>query len=430
MRRSPAIKPALPGRTEADGVSAPRSRYGFREASYIVLSDLIRISLRQIYRNRRRYRSAIIGTSLGIAGLLTVLTIGDSVETALGENLEMLGSATIVKAKWDYGRTQRWHRGQYRFSDVEDLRKLPYVLSAAPAIWSQGRISYRKKKKEVFLVGAGGDFFKTIHLPVSRGRPLTAEDNEKHRSVCVIGLNIRDYLFGEDANPVGESIVLSGLSFEIVGLTEGAEDPDYRDSVLIPITVAAAKIPRMGKIKDIYVRAANWDVVEELQSMVGQVLERNHEGYETSMSVTYYKERIAAIQAIVFTFKFFLYAAIVVTLLLGAAGITNVMLSVVRERTTEIGLRKAVGATHYLIIYQFLCEALSVSVIGSAIGIGAGIASVKILSDVLQIQPEYNVFMSAILASAVISLLIGVTSGVLPAVRAGRLDPMEAMKFE
>ncbi len=397
-----------------------------------MLTDIIITVLRQVYRNRRRYRSAIIGTTLGITGLLTVLTIGDSVEEALGENLEMLGSATIVKATWDYGRKKRWHEGDYSWKDVAELRRLPDVLSVAPAIWRGGMLYYKAKKKGAHVIGVDTEFFPAMHLFTEAGRLLNENDIRTYRNNCVIGRNIGGYIF-DRKNPssaLGQTLIFKGIPFTVVGVLGDAEDPDYREAFLIPITVAQAKIPSMNKIKDVYVRAKNWDVAADLRHNIEAILIRNHPGYGDGLTVHYYKERIATIQIIVSMFKFFLYAAIVITLILGGLGITNVMLSVVRERTTEIGLRKAVGATERLIIWQFLGEALSVSAIGAAIGIGLGTVAVQVLSNMLELQPKHHVFALSLMASIFLAVLIGVVSGVAPAVRAGRLDPMEAMRFE
>ena len=397
----------------------------------MLISDLVNISLRQLYRNKRRYRGAILGTSLGIAGLITVLTIGDSVESALGENLEVLGSATVVKCEWDYRKATARHVGQYFEKDLDDLSMLPEVIAVAPAVWGQEpKLTHGRKSTPARLVGVDTRFFVAHHLPVAMGRQISPRDVRERRAVCIIGQNLQKKLFEPNESPLDKVVFMGGLSFRIIGVLGGAEDPDHIDTVILPISVARSKIPNMHAITNVYVRAKNWDVVEDLHAQVQKILAANQPGYADSMRIIFYKERISAIQRIVFIFKFFLYAAIVVTLLLGGLGIANVMLAVVKERTTEIGLRKAVGATDGMIVLQFLCESLSVSVLGGVVGILSGAVAVEVLKGLLKTEAAYNVFMLSIFASAVLALALGGISGVIPAQAAGSMDPVEAMRFE
>jgi putative ABC transport system permease protein len=397
----------------------------------MLVADLLKISLRQIYRNRRRYRGAILGTALGIAGLITVVSMGDSVEGMLGRNLEVLGSATIVKCQWDFGNTPRWHHGEYFMEDVESLRRLPGVLEASPALWKrQVKIVYRKKNFVGTIAGVESNFFETLHLPLSKGRRILDSDVNEFKHVCVIGQTVEKELFGADALSMGKRIVVLGQPFEVVGVLGGAEDLSYMESAFLPFSVVKAKIPGMEKIRDIYVRAMDWDTVPILHQKAKELLASRQPGYAEAMSVTYFADRIDAIRTVVFVFKFFLYASIASTLVLGGLGITNVMLAVVNERTTEIGLRKAVGATERMIMAQFLCESLTVSLVGSGIGILCGFWAVEILQKLFDTEAGYFVFVVSILCSVLIGMILGVASGMLPAARAGRLSAVEAMKFE
>ncbi len=397
----------------------------------MLVADVLTISLRQIYRNRRRYRGAILGTALGIAGLITVVSMGDSVEGLLGRNLEILGSATIVKCQWDFGNTPRWHHGEFFMADVEGLRKIPGVLSASPALWKRRvKMSYRRKNFVGTVSGIESNFFDTLHLPLEKGRQILDSDEKGHKHVCVIGQTVEKELFGADRHSMGKSIIIEGLPFKVVGVLGGAEDLSYMETAFLPFNVVRAQIPGMEKIRDIYVRAKDWDTVPLLHKRAKKFLTSRQPGYAAAMSVTYFADRIDAIRTVVFVFKFFLFASIVVTLVLGGLGITNVMLAVVNERTTEIGLRKAVGATEKMIMGQFLCESLSVSLVGSGLGIFCGFWAVEALQKLFETEAGGTVFIVSILVSVLIGMILGVASGLLPAARAGRLSAVEAMKFE
>ncbi len=156
----------------------------------MLLVDLLETSLRQIYRNRRRYKGAVLGTALGIAGLITVMTVGDSVEGSLGKNLEILGSATIIKAQWDH-RSQMWHVGHYYPKDIQDLKRLPGVLQVAPTTWRTMTIDFQKLSFRARVGAVEASFFDTIYLPVSQGRKISVKDVEDRLSVCLIGENVR-----------------------------------------------------------------------------------------------------------------------------------------------------------------------------------------------------------------------------------------------
>jgi putative ABC transport system permease protein len=398
----------------------------------MLTEDLVRLALRQIFRNRRRYRGAIIGTTLGIAGLITVMTIGDSVESILGMNLEILGSATIIKAQWHHRSAVSWHQGEYFITDVEDLKKLPGVAQVSPAVWGYPiTVAYhRYKKTDVRVGGVEPSLFRAIHLPTASGRRITDDDVTSLRHICIIGENVVRSLFPNGEPPLGKLVVIDGISFEVVGILGGAEDVGYLDTALVPISVARAKLRGMHPIRHIYVRGKNWDIVPELFHSVRDVLKKNQPGFAESMSIECYPERIAAIQRVVALFKFFLYSAIVITLVLGGLGITNIMLALVKERTTEIGLRKAVGATEEAIVLQFLWESLSVSLVGALAGIVMGMVSVEVLGWFLDAEISYKVFLFSVVSAVIIGVLLGVASGVLPAKTAGRLDAVEAMRFE
>jgi len=396
----------------------------------MLVSDVLKISWLQIYRNKRRYRAAIIGIALGIGGLIGVVTIGDSVESTLGLNLEILGSATIVKAEWELGRATTWHKGQYFDRDVEDLRRLPGAIAVAPAVWQWENVTFGKKKFKAKLYGVGPVFFRAIHLPITKGRTIAEDDVQNRKQVCLIGEKLEEKFVGKNGSALSKLVEFHGLTLEIAGVVGGAADPQYLESLLLPISVARQKVPGMYEIRAIYVRAENWETVPVLHEKVERILKGNQPGYAKSMIVTYEHERIKAITRIVAIFKYFLYMAIVVTLFLGGLGITMIMLAVVVERTQEIGLRKAVGASERMIMSQFLCESLTVSLIGAATGIIAGALAVQVLQAMLTVKANYSVFVLSLLGSVAIGTILGIASGVLPAIKASRQDPVEAMRFE
>ena len=397
----------------------------------MLASDLVTIALRQVYRNKRRYNGVLLGISLGLAGLMTVLTIGDSVQTDLGRNLEVLGSATVIKAAWDFDRAPKWHHGQYFTRDIEDIRHLPGVYDACAVVWNYMPYSHNDKKVgNNRVMGVDPRFFDTVFMPVSKGRKFTEDDISHRKSVCIIGTNILKRLFNKGESPLGKEIFVGGYTFRVVGIMGGMEDPLYLDTILIPITVARSRYAKMYKLRDIYIRAVNWDIVPKLHNDIYNLLRRNQPGYANAIQVVHYPEALKTLKSAVLLVKLFLYAAAVVTLLLGGLGITSVMLAAVRERTTEIGLRKAVGATDRMIMSQFLLESVCISLLGVVIGSLVGLVTINVLEIVFNIVAAYKVLLASLMGGILFGVVLGILSGLIPAGKASRLDAADAMRFE
>ncbi|MEJ2717699.1 MAG: ABC transporter permease [Deltaproteobacteria bacterium] len=394
-------------------------------------ADLLRLSLRHALRNRRRYRGAVVAVALGVAALTAVITLGDTIEELLGRDLELLGSATIVEARWDFDRSLRWHHGSYSLRDEEDLRKLPGVMAVAAVIWKKGeRITYKKRNVTARIGAVDESFFRAVALPAAFGRQLNQADYRAKAARCTIGKELAEQLFGSEREAVGKSVLLQYIPFQVVGVLGWNLDPDYEHTMLIPLSLAQGKIRGMNKIRHLRVRAVGWSIVPELASRVQEVLVANQPGYGRGISVFYYKDRLANIENIVILFKTFVYLAILVVIILGGISISNVMAGVVVERTREIGLSLALGATPATIVMQFLFESVTASCLGGLIGIGIGSLAVEVGARLIGAGFDYRVFLLALLASAVLSVLLGLISGVVPAVKASEMDCMQAMRFE
>ena len=286
------------------------------------------------------------------------------------------------------------------------------------------------KAEGVRLLGVEPEFHWICHVPVATGRPISVEDVTYRKSVCVIGQNMLRKLFNGSPDALGKRIAVSGHQFLVVGVIGGVEDVSNPDTILVPISVARSRYKDMYHIRDIYVRAENWDVVKTVQEEALNVLIRNQPAYADAITVIYYPETLKTIQRTILIVKMFLYAALGVTLLLAGLGITNVMLAAVRERTTEIGLRKAVGATDGMIMSQFLMESVGISLLGAGLGIVLGIISVEILERIFDMAPSYRVFFATLLGGIVLGIILGMISGLIPARKASGLDAADAMRFE
>ncbi len=400
-------------------------------------SDLSLMSFKRVYRMRRRYRSPLIAAFLGTAALIVVITTGDIAERKIGSNLAVLGNATLIKINLpvdvDFGDDPR----QFNDSDIEALRAVPGVDVVTPSVysWWPSFLDFKAVYKNVDypdlkIVGVDPSFFRlAAHLPVTEGRAIEDSDVSQMRLVCVIGEDVKKLLFGKDESPIGKPISVEGLDLTVIGKVEGPETQDFEQAIFLPISVARSRLPGMYNIRRITVLPTGLDQVENVYHDVTRVLKEKRPLYK--ISVQYEPELVKMIQNILKLFKLFIYLAIAATILLAGFGVANVMIALVRERTTEIGLSKAVGATGEDIVSQFLFESTTVCMAGALIGAFIGSAIVLIMSRFVFNTPiMLNMYLLALFFAITAGALIGVASGAIPARTASQLDPIVAMRFE
>ena len=397
----------------------------------MILQDLLKVALRQVLRHQRRYRGVFLSIALGIAGLVTVLTMGEAIEKKVAINLELLGSATIIKASWDYDQKTRWHHGQFRPEDLQDLRKLERLVDATGFVRKADHtFIHRQNKVQGQLMGVESNFFSALHIAFSEGSAITEEDVAFRRNVCVVGSRLRNELFEGSDSPLGKTVWIEGKVFTVIGILGGVEDREYSRTLFVPIPVAWDDYFGEPAISGIYVRAKNWQQVSDLREEVYAVLAAKHAGYAASLDVTYYPEKIRTITSIEYLVKFLLYLGLAMVILLGGSGITNLMYLAVQERTVEIGLRKAVGATDEVILTQFLVEAVVTSFTGVAAGLALGVTIMLILRVLFDMIPDYGMMVAGTIGALILGIGLGVIPGLNPARKASRLEPAEAMRFE
>jgi putative ABC transport system permease protein len=391
-------------------------------------SDLISMCWRLVLRNRRRYKAVIAGIALGTAGFIIIQTMGDSVEKKMGENLEILGEATVMKAYWE--QDENYHPGEYYMRDVTALKQIPHMMAVAPLV-SLPSVDAQFKNNEWSpgLFGVDHSYWLTQTPHLLRGRLISPSDVVGRRYVCVVGQDVVKYLFGHE-DPVGTVIRVGNLGFEVIGTLGGIQHSDIRRSVFIPLTTAQSLFQGLFWVREVYLRVDDWNHVELVRDNALKMLRSSHKGYEEGIRILHYPKRIQKVQSTIYVVKLFIYSALGITLLLGGLGITNVMLAAIQDRTKEIGLRKALGAQQGVILTQFLTESVLISLFAGAIGATLGTMGVQMLKDWLDVQVSSVAVTMSVIGGLAFTVVLGILSGLYPSVKASRMDSVTAMRFE
>jgi putative ABC transport system permease protein len=395
----------------------------------VKLRDFVPMCWRLVLRNRRRYKAVIAAIALGTVGFIIIRTMGDSVETKLGENLELLGEATVLRAEWD-NQEENQHPGQYYRRDVTRLKQIPNLIAVAPVVsLTRCQATVGAKEWNPRLTGVDHAYWKTQTPHLDRGRLISASDVVGRRNVCVLGQDVVQYLF-KNQDPVGRVIKIGHHSFRVIGTLGGIQHTDIRSAVFIPITKAQSGFQGLTWISEIYMRADNWHNVEAVHDSARDTLTGGHKGYESGIKLIYYPERVKRVKTMVYIVKIFIYASLVVVFILGKVGLTNVMLAAIQDRTREIGLRKALGARNGMIRMQFLTEAVMISLVSGILGVAGGLAAVQVLKGSLGVEVSAYVMSTSIFMDLAFTVMIGVFAGMYPSAQASRLDVVTAMRFE
>jgi putative ABC transport system permease protein len=368
------------------------------------------------------------GIALGTAGFIIIQTMGDSVEKKMGEHLELLGEATIMKAGWE--NDDNYHPGQFYMRNVTRLKQIPNVAAVAPVVsLPQVDVNFRSTTWSPGLFGVDQEYWQTQSPTLLKGRLISPTDVVAKRTVCVLGEDVVKYLFPNE-EPLGQVLRVQNLCFEVIGVLGGIQNSDIRRSVFVPLSTAQNLFQGLYQIQEIYIRVNNWNNVKEARDEVLSILQTDLKGYEEGITVTHNPQRIKKVKEMVWGFKSLIWAALAVTLVLGGLGIMNVMLAAVQDRTREIGLRKALGAQEAIILLQFLIEAILISMFAGFIGIAVGSVSVEILKGQLEVDVSPLMIGASIIGGLIFTVFLGVISGIYPSIRASRLDSVTAMRFE
>jgi putative ABC transport system permease protein len=400
---------------------------------------IIREAFKALLRNKVRSALTMLGIIAGVGSFICVVGVGKAGSKRVEDQLHNVGDNLIWLEAGARARNgvRVGSRGSKTLT-LGDWRavldQVPGIKSASPNVDGHIQVIYGNSNWGTQFRGVSPDYFEIRKWKIALGSPFIEDDVEHASTVCVIGETIASNLFGT-ANPVGEVIRVQGIPFKVLGVLQAkgfsATGQDQDDFLVMPITTAQKRVTGMDWLDDVYFSAARReDIPEAAKRIIALVRERHHlrPGEDDDFNIRTPEEIIRAQLAAANVFTLLLGSAASLSLLVGGIGIMNIMMVSVTERTREIGVRMAIGATDRDIQMQFLSEAIVMSLIGGALGIAAGIAGSFLLRSTLHWQMQLSLNIMTI--AALFSAGVGIFFGYYPARRASQLDPIEGLRFE
>ncbi len=402
----------------------------------MLIGETVRVAFQSIRSNKLRAMLTMLGIIIGVAAVITVVAMGSGAQKAVEDRINALG-ANLVTINPGQGMTMGASRGSANMylKDAEALKRDARTLVAVVPEMGRGQqVIFGNKNINTSIVGTTANYATVKNYTITAGRMFTDGDDGSQQRYAVIGADVPKMLDKNGPAMVGQSFTIRGIPFEIIGILsakggQGFQNPD--EQILIPITTARYRVFGTDQLRSISVIVDPKLPMEVGMVDVERIMRREHKirpGGNNNFSVRSPKEFLAASAENAQTFSVLLLSIAAVSLLVGGIGIMNIMLVSVTERTKEIGIRKALGATKMTILSQFLIEALVMCITGGLLGIALGIGTSVFVSK--QYGSVTIISPLAIVVAFLFSALVGLFFGMWPARRAASMDPIVALRYE
>lgn len=399
------------------------------------LFELLLTALDTLRANKVRAVLTTLGVIIGVLSVILLVSLGEGARSYLGDTFAGLGSNILQVQP---GRRETKGFGGPALGTVYKItredeqilaRRSTATDGVSGVVTGGGTVRYLNRRRDTLVLGVGSRFTEIRQMNVEQGRFLSDEDIESRRRFVVLGRTVLSELFGEE-NPLGKVIKVADGEFRVIGLMEHKGQTlgfDLDDIVFIPVTTAMDLFAMEG-LSHILLRARDKVSVDPAIEEVTDILRRRHND-QVDFTIISQDDMLSTVNGIMNTFSLVLIAIASISLVVGGIGIANIMLVSVRERTREIGVRRAVGAKKRHVLLQFLLESIVISLLGGLIGLGLGALIImvgRLLLPGLPVRLSFDIVLIAVGFSG----LVGVLSGVVPAQRAASLDPVEALRYE
>lgn len=380
--------------------------------------------------NKLRSLLTMLGIIIGVAAVIALVSIGNGVKQDIEDSISSLGSNLLVvlpgAPRTPGARSSQGSMKSLKISDYEAIAKLEGVKAASPMTNGSYVVIYQNKNWTTSVAGVNSNFQDVNNWTMTSGRFFSDKNVQNRERVAVVGQTVVKNLF-TDEDPVGKEIRVKNIPFRVIGVLKskgnGTMGNDQDDTVLIPYTTSMERVEGIDYLRRVYVVAKDDGGIDRLQADIENLLRVRHNIKDTNLddfNIQNMKSIMETVAQTTGTFTLFLGAVAAISLVVGGIGIMNIMLVSVTERTREIGVRKALGATYSVIVTQFLIEAVVISLMGGFIGIAFGIGASKVIGMVSGMSTIVSV--PTIIMSFAFSMAIGLIFGIYPARKAAKLN--------
>jgi putative ABC transport system permease protein len=399
----------------------------------------LQMALRALSRNKMRTALTMLGITIGIGAVICTVAIGEGGSSLVQAQLAALGTNMVWIESGGRNvngvRTGNLQTKSLRVDDAIAIQEsVPLIASVAPNVDGPMQIIYENQNWSTHYRGVSPEYFSIRSWYPYQGVLFTQADIDHMTNVCLMGKTVVEMLFGTD-DPIGKIVRLQNQPFRVIGAMEpkglSTTGNDQDDFVIIPYTTAMKKLKGIYWLDDIYASAVSQSAIEPAIDQVSRLLRQRHHlrpDEPDDFNIRHPEDTLKAQVEASHTFTLMLASIASVSLLIGGIGIMNIMLVSVTERTREIGVRMALGATEEDVRMQFLVEALTLSLLGGVAGIVVGMAASAGVSKILSWPAIITPI--AILVAAILSIATGIFFGYYPARKASQLTPIEALRFE
>ncbi len=405
------------------------------------LSEVMATAFEALTLNKMRTVLATLGIVIGIGAVIALVSLGQASQLAVQSQIQSLGSnlLTVIPGAQTSGGVRGAEGGaaSLTLDDAKAIMTSPQVTTVAnvsPELSRRAQVVAGGNNTNTQVLGSTPAYTMVRELSIASGRFITQQDVDGMDKVAVLGPQVVSDLFGDGANPIGQSVRIKGMSFRVVGVTEskgGSGFMNRDDIVFVPLSTAQKLLFGVNYLSSISIAAKSEQAMDQARNEVGYLLLARHklsDPTQADFTIFSQEDILGAASQVTGTFTTLLSGIAMISLLVGGIGIMNIMLVTVIERTREIGLRKSLGARKRDIITQFLAESIILTVVGGVLGMVLGIMLSYVVSILIGLP--FTLSLTSVFLAIGVSGGIGIIFGLYPAQKAAKLSPIEALRFE